>query len=95
MCGLSAGSCLVSQDDPVFGQANASPLTPAFLLSRGSGSEDSHPPVVSAYPMSENSQSSCPPFDANFRYRHLGFVSNYALGGMQDAISSVLLPPAH
>lgn len=94
--GLSAGSSLVSQDDPVFGQADAIILTPAFLFGWERESEDSHPFMVTAFflHVSEKSQSHCHPKGINFRYIYQGFISNYALGGMQDDISSILLPPA-
>lgn len=39
--------------------------------------------MVSAFPMSKNNQPGCPSFDANFRYRHLGFVSNLPLEGFK------------
>lgn len=55
---------MVSQDDLAFGQEDATPLTPAFLLSGESGSEASHPPMVNAFPMSESRQPSFPPFGA-------------------------------
>lgn len=55
--GLSAGSSLVSQDDPVFGQADAIILTPAFLFGWERESEDSHPFMVTAFSMCQRKAS--------------------------------------